>query len=49
MVDETPDVAAIAMVSLFQVSPEIGAAIKQKIAAAEMEKEYLEAATPITP
>ena len=49
MVEETPHVAAIVMASLFQVSPALGTLAKQKIVAAGMGKEYLEAATPITP
>lgn len=49
MAKETPQVAAIAMVSLFQVSPEIGVAVREKIVAAGVKEEYLKAATPITP
>lgn len=49
MAKETPQVAAITVASLFQVSLKIGTAVKQKIIAAGVGKEYLEAATPITP
>ena len=49
MIEDTPDVAAVAVQSIKQVAPENGRLVEEDAVAAGLERSYLLAASPIMP
>ncbi len=49
MIETAPDVAAVAIQSIKQVAPEIGASLEEEVVVAGLERDYLLAASPIMP